>query len=357
MDPRGGHDLSCVVHVHSTYSDGSATVPELLADARAVGAGALLLTDHDTLAARRDGWEGWHDGVLLLVGDEVSPRGGHLLAFGLETEIDHRARDEHAIAAAVAARGGAGFAAHPFSDGGHMLVPALARRIVRPHGWRALDDLALTGLELWSLTTDAAEHWGTPRQGLTWIRHPERLVDGPPTHHLAAWDRLCGRRRMPAIGGLDAHQAGLRLRGRVLSPLPNRRMFALLRTHLICRRPPSGRLEEDRDTVLDALREGSAFLSCPHRGDPRGACFWAEGEGIVVSMGGEGPAGPAVLRAELPRRADVRLIRDGSPISTAPEVTSVARRIESPGAYRLEARIAGRLWLLSNPVYLRASGA
>jgi hypothetical protein len=39
----------------------------------------------------------------------------------------------------VRAAGGIGFAAHPFSDGGHMLYPPLARRIVRPHGWPALE--------------------------------------------------------------------------------------------------------------------------------------------------------------------------------------------------------------------------
>jgi histidinol phosphatase-like PHP family hydrolase len=50
-------DVSCVVHVHTTYSDGTATVPEVLDAARASGADALLVTDHDSLGARRDGWE------------------------------------------------------------------------------------------------------------------------------------------------------------------------------------------------------------------------------------------------------------------------------------------------------------
>ena len=31
------HDVSCVAHVHTTYSDGTATVPELLDAARAAG--------------------------------------------------------------------------------------------------------------------------------------------------------------------------------------------------------------------------------------------------------------------------------------------------------------------------------
>jgi predicted metal-dependent phosphoesterase TrpH len=58
------YDVSCLVHVHSTYSDGSATIPELLDDARRAGADALLLTDHDSRGARDAGWEGAHDGVF-----------------------------------------------------------------------------------------------------------------------------------------------------------------------------------------------------------------------------------------------------------------------------------------------------
>ena len=134
-----GFDVSCVAHVHSTYSDGTATVPELLSAARAAGAGAVLLTDHDTLGARRDGWEGMHDGVFLLVGTEVSPKHGHYLAFGVADEIPHAGRTAGAIVAAVRAAGGVGFAAHPFSAGGRMLVPSLARRIILPHGWPALN--------------------------------------------------------------------------------------------------------------------------------------------------------------------------------------------------------------------------
>src|SRR3954451_20157050 len=119
-------DLACIVHVHSTYSDGTASVPEILAAARSAGADAVLLTDHDTLGARRDGWEGRHDGVLLMVGMEVSPKQGHYLAFGTDRVIPHRGRSPREIAAAVRASGGVGFAAHPFSRGGRMLAPALA---------------------------------------------------------------------------------------------------------------------------------------------------------------------------------------------------------------------------------------
>lgn len=216
QDPASQFDVSCVVHIHSTYSDGTATIAEVLAAAAEVGVDAVLLTDHDTLGARRDGWEGRHDGVFLLVGTEISPKQGHYLAFGVEEEIAHAGRSAIQIAEAVRAAGGVGFAAHPFSSGGHMLAPALARRIVLPHGWPALDGVeGYDGVELWSLTTDAAEGWRTPAEAVRWLRDPEAVVaKGPPAGHLRRWDQLSTHRRVPALGGLDGHQPGIRLGGR-----------------------------------------------------------------------------------------------------------------------------------------------
>ena len=64
---RSPHDLAAVVHVHSTDCYGTATVPEIIEAAADAEADAVLLTDHDNLRAR----EGWHQGVLLLVGVEI----------------------------------------------------------------------------------------------------------------------------------------------------------------------------------------------------------------------------------------------------------------------------------------------
>jgi hypothetical protein len=349
------HDVSCVIHVHSTYSDGTATVGELLDAARESAVDALLLTDHDTLAARGDGWERQHDGVLLLVGVEVSPKQGHYLAFGVENEIPHRGRSALQIAQAVRAAGGVGFAAHPFSQGGHMVVPSLARRIVLPHGWPALEEQGgMDGLEVWSLLTDAAEAWRTPAAALRWLREPERAVaQGPPPHHLEIWDRLSARRRVPAIGGLDDHQRGIRFRGTVRSPVAHRRTFRLLRTHLLCDQPFSGDLEADRASILAALRAGAAWLHCPFVAPAEGARLWAErADGGTVAMGAETPAGQAVLRLRLAATAEVKVLRNGRPIDETHSAT-LDLAIAERGAYRVEARIDGRLWLLSNPIHLR----
>jgi hypothetical protein len=350
-----GFDVSCVAHVHSTYSDGTATVPDLLSAARDAGVDAVFLTDHDTLAARRDGWEGTHDGVFLLVGTEISPEQGHYLAFGVDEEVPHAGRTAGEIAAAVRAAGGLGFAAHPFSTGGHMLVPALARRIVLPHGWPALDERdGADGLELWSLTTDAAERWRTPAEAWRWLRDPDASVaNGPPAHHLRRWDALSARRRMPAIGGLDGHAPGIRVRGRVRSPLSHARTFRLLRTHLVPERALTGKVDRDRETLLAALRAGSAWLHCPFVAPADGARLWAEClDGTTVPMGAERRAGRAVLRLRLPHVADIQVLRDGAPWHAAHRAR-LDLDIETRGIYRVEGRIRGRLWLLSNPVHMR----
>jgi hypothetical protein len=348
-------DVACVAHVHSTYSDGTAGVAEIAAAAAAAGADAVLLTDHDSLGARREGWEGLHDGVCLLVGTEVSPKEGHYLAFGVDAEIAHAGRSALEIAEAVRAAGGVGFAAHPFSSGGHMLVPGLARRIILPHGWPALDDpRGCDGIELWSLTTDAAEGWRTPAEAIRWLRDPQAgIAGGPPAHHLRRWDELSAHRRLPAIGGLDGHATGVRVRGRVHSPLSHRRTFDLLQTHLLCERPLTGDVEADWRTVLAALAAGAAWLACPYVAPARGARLWAErADGGIVAMGAETPAGRAALRVRLPRAADVAVLRDGAPFHEG-RAAALDVDIETRGVYRIEARIDGRLWLLSNPVHVR----
>jgi hypothetical protein len=75
-------------------------------------------------------------------------------------------------------------------------------------------------------------------------------------------------------------------------------------------------------------------------------------------MGGEAPAGPRTLRAQVPRDASLRLLRDGAEIA-AVEGRVLEQRVEEPGVYRVEAlrRRHGRerTWIMSNPIYLRGT--
>lgn len=346
------HDVACVVHLHSVHSDGTGTVPDIARAARAAGADAVLVTDHDTLEARRRGEEGWQEGVLVLVGEEVSPLGrNHLLAFGLEDPIDHRGLSAAQICQAVREQGGFGFAAHPFSQGSERFKRAVGMP------FEGLGCEALDGIELWSIVTDTAERLPGIPAALRFVARPEQVVDHPPERNMAEWDRLCNERRTVAIGGIDAHQFGIRIRGRVpLRLMSYRRSFRLLQTHVLVEEALTGDLDHDRSQVYAALRQGRCYLATNWVAPARGFSFWAEGRSGTVPIGAEAAAAGQDLHARLPSPARLRLLRDGREVA-AVHAPVLAHRAEGPGVYRIEAhRHAGgreRAWVISNPIYLR----
>jgi hypothetical protein len=322
--------------------------------ARRAHADVVLLTDHDTLAARDAGDEGYHRSVLLLVGEEVSPRGGnHYLAFGTDGPIDHAGLSPAEICQAVEQAGGFGFAAHPFSRGSELFERA------RAMPWGDLDTAALKGIELWSFVNDNGEQIRSRRDAVRFLRRPGRFVKLAPERNLAEWDRMCQERRVAAIAGIDAHQVGLRILGRVpLRLMSYRRSFSHLRTHVMCRSPLSGDLEHDRAQVCDALREGRSYLSMDSIHPPAGFAFWAEhGRDATLAMGADGPVAPGwEIHARLPIPARLQLVRNGVVISEI-EGTGLHHHADEPGVYRVEARLqhrgAERTWILSNPIYMR----
>jgi hypothetical protein len=347
-------DLTCVVHVHSQHSDGTGTVPEIAAAASAAAADVVLLTDHDTLAARYHGHERWHGSVLVCVGEEITKRPGHhYLAFGIDAPIDHHARTPAEVVAAVAQQGGIGFTAHPFSVG------------VRPFpsipstGWDDPFPAGATGAELWSVVTDTAERFEHRRELLRFLLAPRSVpqLDHPRPAALAAWDRAATQRRVVAIGGLDAHQFGLRVGRHVpLRLMSYRRSFELLRTHVLLERPPRGEAAADRAAVYDALREGRCYLARDVIAPAGGFRFWADGP-EHVEMGSEAQAGGFTLHVRLPRKADVRILRDGVELARTFRGTSLDAPAREPGVYRVEATLPDRgrprTWIVSNPIYLR----
>ena len=332
-----------MVHVHSTHSDGTGTVAEIAAAAARNAVDVVLLTDHDTLAARRAGEEGWHGDVLVLVGEEVTPRNrDHYLAFGLDREVS-RNQPAAGIVSDVTERGGFGFCAHPFSQG--------SKRFKRAAGmpWTDFDHEGIAGLEVWSFVTDTAEKLDSLRAAARFVAAPERWLDHPPERNLAEWDRLCAMRRVVGIAGIDAHQIGYRIRGHVPVRLMSyARSFRFLRTHVLADEALDGELDHDAALVYAALREGRCYMSVDDLAPPRGFSFSAG----HTPMGGEAELDGQTLVATVPRPAHLRLVRNGEPIAER-EGSEIQHEAKEPGAYRIEAHLGQRSWILSNPIYLR----
>src|SRR2546430_2134613 len=93
-------DYAGCLHLHSTYSyDGRVPVPEIIASAQRAGLDYAVIADHFRLDARQEGWEGYHgDGkrLLMIVGEEISPRYNHYLALGIRDPVVVSRTPEHA---------------------------------------------------------------------------------------------------------------------------------------------------------------------------------------------------------------------------------------------------------------------
>ena len=101
------------VHLHSVFSDGMLSIPEIAAIAEKKPLDFLMFSDHNTLDPKRQGMEGWYGRVLVIIGYEINDTNdlNHYLAFRVDREVEGvEAKDYvHQVRQA----GGFGVIAHP----------------------------------------------------------------------------------------------------------------------------------------------------------------------------------------------------------------------------------------------------
>jgi predicted metal-dependent phosphoesterase TrpH len=161
------------LHMHTTASDGTATVPELLEYvARIPDLRVIAITDHDSIASAKEAARlACQFGIDVIMGEEISTADGHLLALFIDTFLPPRRPAAETIAA-IHAQGGLAIAPHPFDRS----VPSLGRLGLQRAGW----------------DFDAIEGFNA---GVIWS---QRGCNG-------AAQRAAAAIGLPAIGGSDAH--------------------------------------------------------------------------------------------------------------------------------------------------------
>ncbi|WP_405536827.1 CehA/McbA family metallohydrolase [Streptomyces sp. NBC_00075] len=106
-------------HLHSWYSDGRRTPAELAALARAAGLDFINSSEHNTQSAHAHWADEAGDDLLIMLGEEVTTRNGHVVALGIDpgTFVDwrYRARDNRfgKYARQIRRAGGLVVPAHP----------------------------------------------------------------------------------------------------------------------------------------------------------------------------------------------------------------------------------------------------
>ena len=340
-----------VVHVHTTLSDGGGEPGEVIRAARAAGLAFLGITDHNNLDAKP--FEGYQDGVLVLVGAELSTPVGHLLGIGLDRDPAFRFNGDGQDAIDdVLHLGGVPFAAHPFSTRSDLRWSGF--RLPGPWGLELLNgdaDARRAGLRLLLTAT-------------TYRLNPDYALlaaSAPMGEALQRWDELLASRDVVGLAGADAHSR-LAITPSLAVRFPSyAALFRQARNHVLLAQPLTGNAFRDRASVLEALRGGRFYIGRDALADAGGFSFSVRdaagrrftmgdtldlGEGLRASAGGRVPDGTRIV-----------LLRDGKTLAEG------AAPLETPlpgaGVYRVEAYVPGWSlpWVVTNPIYVFGAGA
>ncbi|GAB4118287.1 MAG: CehA/McbA family metallohydrolase [Roseiflexaceae bacterium] len=125
------------IHIHTTYSDGMASVRAMLDQAAQLGdLRVIAITDHDNMRG------------AIVMGCEVSSAEGHILALFIEHPITPGMSVDATIAA-IHAQDGLAIAAHPYAS----FVQSVGRRMQRLDAWSApawrFDAIEVFNASLW----------------------------------------------------------------------------------------------------------------------------------------------------------------------------------------------------------------
>ena len=184
------------LHIHTTHSDGAASVPELLAHVAAhTDLRLIAITDHDSIAGAQLATRLARDvGIEVVVGEEVSTADGHLLALFIDRLVPS-GRSAAKTIEAIHAQGGLAIAPHPFDRS----VPSLGRAGLDHTGWDfdAIEGFN-AGLVWWQRGSNRTAQRAAARMGLP-------LVGGSDAHALATAG--LGYTRFPGAGANDLYRA------------------------------------------------------------------------------------------------------------------------------------------------------
>ena len=336
--------VSGVAHIHTIHSDGGGTVADIESAAAAAGLDFVIVTDHNSLAAKPR--EGYGDtGVLTIVGTEISNHEGHLLAVGLPAPTYRFSGDGLDTLRDLDDLGSLSFAAHPESP----------REDLRWTGWNLPGDW---GIEILNGDSQWRAAGWTSLLG-TALLYPLnsdysllRLLRRPAA--LSRWDDLLARRHVPAIAGADAHGT-LRPAAATL-PLPTyEAVFRIAQNYVLLEQPLSGNAPADTAAILAALARGRAYIGVGALAPADRFFFLAERDGSRWTMGDTvASGGPVQLQAggARPANARITLYRNGVTVATADGPLDT--RVTEPGVYRVEVQVPGWdvPWVVSNPIYV-----
>ncbi|MEA3308310.1 MAG: CehA/McbA family metallohydrolase [Chloroflexota bacterium] len=342
------------LHIHTTYSDGTAQHTEIAAAAARAGLNFIVTTDHNLWV---EGVEGYSDRVLLLVGEEShnnrrNPQSSHLLVYGAEQEMaPYSFGNSQTLINKATERGGICFLAHPIEKSS----PLKSGLATIP--WVDWPIQQISGLEIWNYMSEFKGLLWSYLPALVYAFRPDWGIRGPYKATLQLWDELLAKgMRLAALGGADAH-ASTEYLGPIRRVLfPYEYLFRCVNTHILTAGALTGELMHDKRAIYAALAAGRTWVGYDLPHSTCGFEFVIQSGSNQATVGEElKRLGAINVRVQLPAAGKIRLLRNGQSIKRETGTTLSYTTVE-PGIYRVEVyrRFRGRQvgWIFSSPIYV-----
>ncbi len=357
--PQPGERIG-VVHIHTVASDGSGTIPEVVAAGHQADLSFLAITDHNVSMKASDVANVSPD-FAIVSGEELTTSSGHYLALGIPFGWKRPVTpDADTLMAATHAIGAFNVIAHPF----HTNIP-----------WTHWNTNDFEGMEIWNEDEvwrrdqaidllDAIILYGVNDQ-LAMVR-----LARTPERNFAKWDELLAQHPVVGMCGADAHARVRITRTRFLRFPGYMPVFLVAREHVLLDPTIDGGnpATAGPTEILDALRHGHSFCALD-------ALYPAGGYVARVSTGGAA-GGPGDfltwkdsgnIHIVVPPGASqplIKVFRNGQVIISK-QAWTLDEQLPGPGRYRTEVflRQPGltgwrrwALWIFSNPTYVTTPG-
>ena len=342
------YSYSGVIHIHSTYSDGSRDIPDIASIANEVDIDFLLFTDHNTLKPKFDGLEGWYDKTLVGIGMEINDVSdqNHYLAFDIDEEVSWKLPPEEYVKK-VGDIGGFGIIAHP--DEKRTSMPEYP---IYP--WTVWDSKEFNGIELWNQMSEWMEGLNHLNKFYRFI-HPRKSVTAPKKETLKKWDALNLERKVVGIGGVDAHGHIYKLWGlfRVII-FRYKVLFQTIRTHVLLGEEIQigNSYEKGLNRIYNALRNAQCYISNAALGDAGAFRMTAVSQKEETTIGGKIQSHQSLrLLISVPLKSKMILFHNGAIID---EIIGHETEFMIPekGIYRVEVYLNKRPWIFSNHIHV-----
>ncbi len=347
-NPPDFYYLKGAYHIHSTFSDGTASLQEICTQAKKAGLDFIVLTDHGNPNSDSLNQDKIVRDVLVVGGTEVSTTAGHLVCFGFKPPAYNLVSYLPLTLNEIRRSGGSCFAAHPFD----AKIP-----------FTQLEQAVIDGMEILNCyhlirSINPFKLLIYLGENLFHTNYAMLKLLFYPGDALRAWDAKNRKRPVAGIFALDAHGAKIPL----IVPAYYE-LFKFFNIYVRVEQPERKDAARCAEDIKAALARGNFFSVLEAIGSANGFDFYFQDKAERISRAGEfsQSEGELIIKTPFEFPTRLKIIHNGQVFrdirNNSRQIVKIA--VKEQGFYRLEvfqeeSRFSNLIWILSNPIYLGA---